>query len=177
MIGARETAAERLPTESLERIRLEAFRETLRNLKIGDDSLASRLNDMYRSYRADGIELFDDVLPVLEMLRRRYRLGLLSNGNTDPGACGLGKTLSFVVFAYQYGVEKPDSALFLVAAREAGCRSEAMLHVGDSIRDDVLGARAAGILPVWLNRSRAEPESVASSEWEIESLWELLELL
>ncbi len=177
MIESREAVSRTLAGASLEGIRLEAFRETLRRLELREDSLALWMNHTYRSYRAEGIVLFDDVLPVLGRLKGKYRLGLLSNGNTDPVSCGLGQFLDFAVFAHEYGVEKPDPTLFHVAAGKAGCTEEAILHVGDSIGDDVAGARTAGMVPIWLNRQGTEPGCGKEIEWEIESLWGLLEIL
>jgi putative hydrolase of the HAD superfamily len=177
MATDRETAAQNLPGASLEQIRLEAFRETLRRLRIEEEPLALRMNDLYRSFRGKGIELYDDVLPVLRQLEPRFSLGLLSNGNTDPALCGLSDLLSFVVFAHQHGVQKPHPALFEIAVREAGCAKDAMVHVGDSVPDDVVGARSAGILSVWLNREGIQSGPRAGGVWVIESLWGLLEIL
>ena len=63
------------------------------------------------------------------------------------------------------GAGKPDPAIFEFALEAAGCRAAQALHVGDSLEEDVTGARAAGIEVVWLNRARsrrrAAPAGVA----------------
>ena len=53
------------------------------------------------------------------------------------------------------GASKPDPAIFEYALELAGCSAARALHVGDSLEEDVNGARAAGIEAVWLNRAGA----------------------
>jgi len=93
---------------NLEDVRLEAFRQTLEEIGRPDDALASQLNQVYLKHRFEDIELFDDVLPVLEALREKFTLGLLSNGNSYPERRGLDSMFQFVVFSQDYGVEKPE---------------------------------------------------------------------
>lgn len=50
---------------------------------------------------------------------------------------------------------KPDAALFRAALELSGLPPERVVHVGDSWESDVEGARAAGIAPIWLDRSGA----------------------
>lgn len=52
------------------------------------------------------------------------------------------------------GAQKPDSAIFREALRRTGADAAAAIHVGDNYVADVLGARAAGIGAVLLDRSR-----------------------
>ena len=50
---------------------------------------------------------------------------------------------------------KPDPTLFQHALATTGLTPERVVHVGDSWDSDILGARAAGITAVWLDRNRA----------------------
>jgi FMN phosphatase YigB (HAD superfamily) len=99
-------------------IRLESFRRVLADIGCPDDSLASYLNEVYLNHRFEDIELFSDVLPTLNILRSRYALGLLSNGNSYPERCGLQGMFQFVVFSQEYGIEKPDPSLFKIAVEK-----------------------------------------------------------
>jgi len=58
-----------------------------------------------------------------------------------------------VVFSQDYGIEKPDPRLFQIAVEKAGCSIQQLLHVGDSLTNDITGSMAAGIKSVWLNRN------------------------
>ncbi len=162
---------------NLEAIRLEAFRQTLRDVGKADDDLASHLNQVYLKHRFENVELFDDVLPALEALRTNYIVGLLSNGNTYPECCGLDDMFRFVVFSQDHGIEKPDPRIFQIALKKAGCTERQLLHVGDSLENDVAGASGAGVKSVWLNRDRAENSANISPDHEISSLSELLDLV
>ena len=180
MIKVRNRVAEKLKGKvtNLEEIRLEAFRQTLKDVGRPNDALASHLNQVYLKHRFEDIELYKDVLPTLEALIGKYTVGLLSNGNSYPERCGLEGMFKFVVFSQDYGVEKPDPRIFRIALEKAGCSEKELLHVGDSLEDDIMGAINAGINCVWLNRLKGKkPKYDFKVEYEIFSLLELLEIL
>lgn len=117
--------------------------------------------------RAHAIQLlFDDerwyrVFPeapaALHALRTAgFRLAIVSN-NTDRlprrlAALGLAQYFDDVTYSEEAGALKPDPAIFHLALRRAGCRAEEAVHAGDDYDADVLGARAAGIPPILVDR-------------------------
>jgi HAD superfamily hydrolase (TIGR01509 family) len=162
----------------LNEIRLESFRQALREAGRPNDALASRLTRVYFEHRDAGRRAFADALPALSKLRGTYRLGVLSNGNTPPEDLGLGGMFDFTVLARDHGgAEKPDLRIFEIALDSAGCAAHELVHVGDSPENDVAGARAAGVGSVWLNRDRQERDTDVEPDWEIRSLGELEEIL
>ena len=102
---------------------------------------------------------------------------LLSNGNSYPERCGLEGMFQFVIFSQDYGVEKPNPRLFKIAVEKAGCSKQQLLHVGDSLQNDVMGAVSAGIKCVWLNRQNMKNNLRLKIDYEVSSLLELLESL
>jgi len=66
---------------------------------------------------------------------------------------GLRDHFDTVVISGDVGVSKPDPGIFHIALEETGLLAEEALHVGDS-REDVEGARAAGVTPVLIRRRR-----------------------
>jgi putative hydrolase of the HAD superfamily len=166
-------------TISLNEIRLESIKQALRDIGRSDDALGLHLFGIYVQHRDSNMALFDDVLPVFEHLsrKRKYRLGLLSNGNCYADRLGLQDFVSFQVFSQDHcGVEKPDPRLFTVALQESKCRPKEFLHVGDSLKYDVAGAHSAGVHVVWLNRM-GEKAMVPHRNTEISSLHQLAELV
>jgi len=161
----------------LEEIRLRAFQRTVEFVGAEDDDLARRLNATYRKHRYGDTELYPDVLPALDALAPRFRLGLLSNGNTSPERCGLQGRFGFVVFAQDVGFEKPDPRIFEFALKQAGCSPGELLHVGDSLETDAAGARNAGIRSVWLNRNDGPNDTGIEPDFEIRTLAELPAIL
>ena len=121
-------------------------------------------------------ELYDDALPVLADLRARgLRLGLVSNTSRDLGAFvrhfGLG--VDAWIASGSYGKVKPSPLIFAAALELVGVGAAEAVMVGDSLEDDVEGARAAGMRAVLVDRAGRHPEA----EERIESLRELASLL
>ena len=102
-------------------------------------------------------DLFDDVLPALELLKSRgIVLGVISNLRRQmDGLCselGLSPYMDFCVTSAEAGAEKPHAPVFLAALERAHVTADEALHVGDQYRSDVNGARKVGITPVLLDR-------------------------
>lgn len=172
-----ETAEDLIGKVNLEEIRYQAFRATLDAVNKPDDDLARHLNEVYLKHRFEDIELYDDVLPTLTALKKKYTLIIISNGNSYPEKCGLGELIDLAIFAQDYNVSKPDKRLFEIAMEKIGCTAEEIIHIGDSLISDILGAQRAGITNVWLNRNHNPGLEVVNPENEITSLTELLEIL
>jgi FMN hydrolase / 5-amino-6-(5-phospho-D-ribitylamino)uracil phosphatase len=101
------------------------------------------------------VTLFEDALPALEFLARRFPVVALSNGNADLQRIGLGHYFRASVSAREFGVGKPDPRIFHAAAGAVDTRPEEMLHIGDDATLDALGGLNAGMQAAWLNRSDA----------------------
>jgi putative hydrolase of the HAD superfamily len=161
----------------LEHIRLKAFEQTLKNLGRDDPELAVRLTTCYLEHRFTTITLYPDVIPALSALRGSYRLGLVTNGNTYPERCGLPETFAFTVFAQDHGVQKPQPQFYEWVLSEASALPHEIIHVGDSLRNDVYGAQAVGIRTIWVNRHQWRNETDVQPFAEITSLEELPKVL
>lgn len=128
--------------------------------------------DVYRTFeRPEVWEVFPDVGPCLDALAARgLPLGVVSNWDSrlHPVLRGLGlaRYFRFALTSAEVGAEKPDAPIFEEAARRFGLPPEQILHVGDLLRDDVEGARAAGLRALLLDRAcgprSAEAERVCS---------------
>jgi HAD superfamily hydrolase (TIGR01549 family) len=109
---------------------------------------------------ATSYALYPDVRPVLDTLARKN----LTMGVISDWGIGLSLILShhdlvqyfdFAVISAAIRLAKPDPALFDTALRRANVVPDYAVHIGDSYVLDVLGARAAGITPVLLDRAGA----------------------
>lgn len=154
-------------------IRRRSFHRMLDQVGYTGPDLSARLNEVYLEHRYNDIEPYDDVVPMLDALEPRFKLGLLSNGNNYPEYFGLAGRFVFSVYAQDIGIEKPDPRTFQITAERAGCSLGQLLHVGDSLETDVEGARAVGICAVWLNRDGLPYDSDIRPDHEIKSLTEL----
>lgn len=107
--------------------------------------------------------LFEDVLATLELLRAdKLIFGLLTNATRNAVSVqdklGLKPYMSFTVTSEEAGVEKPDPAIFLMALEKTGLKASEAVYVGDQYEIDVVGARAAGIKPIMIDRYDLYPE-------------------
>ena len=100
---------------------------------------------------------YPDAAPALARYRTRgLRLVVVSNWDVSLhdvlGSVGLRPELDGILSAAEAGVRKPAPAIFDRALQLAGVEADAAIHVGDSLEEDVAGARAAGIEPVLIAR-------------------------
>jgi len=113
-------------------------------------------------------EAFEDAPVALEDLRALgLRLVVVSNWDASlPDtleSVGLLKLVDDVVFSASVGVAKPDPRVFETALERSGLAPGEVLHVGDSPKNDIQGARAAGIRAILLDRSgESAPDRIAS---------------
>lgn len=150
MIWIREQFAEEVKGKiwNLLEIRQGAFERTLEYVGYPNKKLAADLIAIYRKHRFEDIELYPDVIQTFDVLAPHFKLGLLSNGNTYPERCGLEDYFAFVIFSQDVQVEKPDHKIFEITAQQAGCDFSQLLHVGDSLENDVAGANNVGAYTV-----------------------------
>jgi putative hydrolase of the HAD superfamily len=98
---------------------------------------------------------------VAEALPRFRRLGLglvvVSNANGTVRAklerLGLAPHFDLILDSQEEGVEKPDPRFFEIALERSDTRRESTLHAGDLYHVDVVGARAAGLRAVLVDRA------------------------
>jgi putative hydrolase of the HAD superfamily len=105
--------------------------------------------EMTRAWEhAEHFELFEDALPVLDDLRARgLKLGLVSNTGRDLDAFVAHHRLDVdaAIGSGAFGRTKPHPTIFRAVLERLGVDPADAAMVGDSVEDDVEGARAAGI--------------------------------
>jgi 2-haloalkanoic acid dehalogenase type II len=153
-------------------LRLESLRRHARDAGY-PEAMADEAFEVFFRARNE-VVLYDDVRPALDRLVGAYRLFAISNGNANLQAIGLDHYFEATLAARDAGMLKPDPRIFEILLERAGLRAHEAAHVGDDPHADVEGARAAGLLPVWLNRQRAAWALESSApDVEIASLHEL----
>jgi len=118
-----------------------------------------RVIDLLR--RPESIRLYQEVPGMLqELAERGVRLGIVTGrprAEPDLGLLGVREYFHPLIDAFSVGSSKSAGHMFRVAAKAAAEAGLPAWHVGDSYQDDVLGARAAGITPVLLDRRGERP--------------------
>jgi FMN hydrolase / 5-amino-6-(5-phospho-D-ribitylamino)uracil phosphatase len=160
----------------LSALRQESIRRAL--ALAGDDAgLAPQAFAVFFAER-QRVDLFDDALPALQRLSARFPLVAVSNGNADIATIGIAQYFKGAVSARSLGVAKPDPRIFVASARLVDAAPAQVLHVGDDVQLDVVGARSAGMATVWVNR-KAEvwDPALAPPDVEVHTLELLCQLL
>jgi putative hydrolase of the HAD superfamily len=108
---------------------------------------------------------YPDALEGLAGLRGRgHRLVVVSNWDCSLpdwlGPTGLLELVDGVVTSADAGAAKPDPAVFRKALELAGVDGAGAVHVGDSLDNDVAGARAMGIRAILVQRDGEPPPGV-----------------
>lgn len=147
--------------------------------------------DAYLVGYRDAWRLFNDVLPALAALRAAHPdllLGIITNGDlafqTDKlhrialwdelaltpvradGSVDEPQRAGRLIASGELGVTKPDARIFHAAAAALGVESGACAYVGDRVRTDAVGAHAAGMLGIWLDRGDARNPVTDGAEGE-----------
>ncbi len=143
----------------------------------GDDpTLAGPAFDAFFAARCE-VEHYADSLDALDRLAARVPLAALTNGNADLHRIGLMHVFRFQLGAREHGAAKPEASIFHAACERLGCAPGEVLHVGDDVEMDVVGAHRAGLRSCWINRggecggaTRAWPRDDLRPDLEFPSL-------
>ncbi len=125
---------------------LGCFREDLQ------EKIASRfLEDSFSSIKRN--------LRVLKKIRRRFKLGIISNnyGNLERicRETGLDLLVDVMVDSNMVGCTKPDPEIFRAALSALGLDPFSAAMVGDSLNRDIRGAQTVGMKAIWLAGNKA----------------------
>lgn len=117
-------------------------------------NLDQDLKYLWRSMRES--KIYPEVHEVLDKMKNRYKLGLLSNADDDDPLISIllqtGFHFDAIVTSESVGAYKPKPIIFQKILTEMGCEKHQVILVGDSLISDVLGATNFGIKVVWINR-------------------------
>lgn len=121
----------------------------------GDPALADAAYEAFYDAR-NQVECYPDAIDALARLAAQVPVAALTNGNADLDRIGLGHHFRFNLCAREHGVAKPDASIFHAACTRLDCAPGEVLHVGDHVEMDVLGAARAGLRSCWIDREERD---------------------
>jgi HAD superfamily hydrolase (TIGR01549 family) len=135
--------------------------------------------------RLDLADLYSDVRPTLETLRKHgLILGVAGNqpATAEAFLARLELPVDFVTTSESLGAEKPSPDFFFKLASLAGVEPSEAAYVGDRVDNDVIPAKGAGMVAVFLRRGlwgylHATRPEVELADARIDSLEELPTIL
>src|SRR5688572_5454936 len=110
------------------------------------------------------VELMPGVKTALPALQKAgFRLALISNTEDSDvlqvrkalKRAGIDELIERIYLARELGSRKPEAAFFNAVLRDLECAPSQALVVGDTLKEDILGALRAGIKAVWFRPGRA----------------------
>lgn len=152
------------------------FHKTFEHFGIQDKYLAENFSREYQVRAPQKPGLLPGTLNVLETLRKKYSLHIITNGfsetqSTKLRSGGIEHFFELVVNSDSTGFKKPQREIYDFALQGVGCADPARcLMVGDDFIADYQGARGAGWDAIWFNPARHEVKEVS----QVHHLEELL---
>jgi len=138
--------------------RIERFRQLLGFVgEAADADSAVEAAAAYRAAYRGHWRPVEGARDLLAAVHERVATGVVTNNvafeqRQKIAACGFGPLLDVAVISEEAGVTKPDPRIFRMALDQLGCPAGETVMIGDAWATDIVGARAAGIRPVWFNR-------------------------
>jgi len=162
--------------------RKDAWTRGLKACGIDDPEFGHKLAEEFPAQRRKSPFVYEESFSVLDKLKEKYRLLLLTNGSPDLQNTKLEITPELVPYFEQiiisgaFGRGKPDPTIFEHALEKMNLSKDEALMVGDNLMTDILGASRIGMKSVWINRHDKDRNEV-KPDYEISHLEELYPIL
>ncbi len=107
---------------------------------------------------------------VLQELKRKYRLGIITNTLTSREEqvrialrrVGIEQCFDVVLTSVDVGFEKPDEKIFLTALKVLSVQPEEAVMVGNRISKDIVGGNNVGMKTILFRWNDRYPEKITS---------------
>lgn len=131
--------------------------------EIGDDMILL-LSDEYVHYLPHNNHLFDGAIELLEYLKPKYRLHIITNGFSVIQGHKLNNSnishyFDTITDSEMAGVKKPNPRIFEYALKAANASKESSIMIGDCIDADIRGALNFGLDAILFNENHLETET------------------
>jgi putative hydrolase of the HAD superfamily len=156
------------------------FSRLLKKLKIDDEHLSEKMAQMYWEKGEKTIKAFPDVELVLRELKKKYKLGILTNGLTIQqrkriSSLGFNEYFDYFFTSELTSADKPSKEYFNFVLDAIKYKNYECALVGNDPINDIKGANNAGIVTIWYNYKGLQQRP--SSDYIINEFKELLQIL
>lgn len=163
--------------------RTAAWTNGLKALGIEDEIFGAELGERFVAERKVAPFLYEDTFAVLDELKGKYQLVLLTNGAPSLQHLKLEITpeiapyFDHIIISGDFGKGKPDASIFEYVMETTNVTAEDGIMVGDNLMTDILGSSRVGMRNVWINREDKPQNPDVTPTYEVPSLTAFLELL
>lgn len=143
----------------------------------------TEVDGLYRKTLNESAFVLDGAAELLEQLKEKYDLYLVTNGVAETqykrlAASGLNQYFKGVFISEEAGAEKPQKEFFDYCFKKMGRNDvENMLIIGDSLTSDIRGGNNVGIDTLWYNPHHHENKNGVHTDYEVDSLEKIKDLL
>ena len=138
-------------------LRFERLNETFNaiNIKLGKQ-LVNKLSEDYIEYLTTHNHIFDGTLEILDYLKPKYKLHIITNGfeevqNRKLSHANIIHYFDTITNSEMVGVKKPNPKMFHFALDQAKTKKESSIMIGDNYEADILGALNIGLDAICFN--------------------------
>ena len=123
--------------------------------------LIDKISEQYITYLSTFPHLFEGAIELLEALKNRFRLHIITNGFDKVQQfkienSGIESFFEFVFTAEKVGFKKPHPEIFIQSLKTVNTTAEASIMIGDSFEADILGALNQGMQAIHFNSHNEE---------------------
>ncbi|MGI9549590.1 MAG: YjjG family noncanonical pyrimidine nucleotidase [Aurantibacter sp.] len=128
--------------------------------KVSDEAI-NLISDEYIAHLSSFNHLFPGTLEILDYLKGRYRLHIITNGFQEIQEkkmrnSNIHSYFDKIINSEMAGVKKPNPIIFELALKTAEVVPEKSLMIGDNLEADIMGAQAVGFHTLHFN-AHGEP--------------------
>jgi putative hydrolase of the HAD superfamily len=162
--------------------RKDSWTKGLKAFGIDDSDFGQTLAEMFPAERRNRPIVYEETFEVLNTLKEKYKLLLLTNGSPElqqeklAGVHELAPFFEHIIISGAFGKGKPDVSIYTHALGLLGIQNHEAIMVGDKLTTDILGASRSKIKSVWINRRKAAQTDDATPDYVIENLKELCQI-
>lgn len=164
----------------------ERLRLALQSVGFKQNDIREIVNEVWEEYLSEWPRqstLYDGTATLLDALRERYKLGLVTNYPDGPTArkvfrkFGFEEVFDSLVVSGEVGYRKPSRIIFESSLSELDVRPEAAMMVGDTFLADVVGPKEMGMKAILIDADDSQAENYQLPDAVVKSIREVGEVI
>ena len=137
----------------------------------------SVFSENYLAIYSKKIFVISNAVEILDYLKPKYSLGILSNGFSKVQENKLSRLnmqsyFEYKIYSEDVGVAKPYPGIFSEAASKSNSKPFETVYIGDSYENDIVGAKNFGWQAIFFNPKKTS-ENNSLADFEISDLQEI----
>jgi|SRR5690625_1213168 len=172
----------KLLRETVPVYRKQAWLKGLQDLDVVDEELADLLATTFPKERKKHIYLYDETIEVLDKLKNKYQLLMLTNGSPHLQRTKLSLSpelepyFDHIVISGEFGTGKPSVDIFNYALSLLDVEKDEVIMIGDNPKTDILGASKVGIDSIWINHHKENLQEITPT-YEVNRLRQIMSII